>query len=83
MTARKRPGVIVDIGRWTAEVCGPVRFTVPAVRQACGHHWTMTYDNRARSLRVPLGTVADVIAALEAAKVRVNIKGTVPEQGLW
>jgi hypothetical protein len=83
VTAGKRPVVVVDCGRWTATIAGPVRYTVPAVRQACGTSFTVEYDNRARRIRVPAGKAADVVAALELAKVKVQLRGRLPDPELW
>lgn len=84
MTARrKKPAVRVDVGKWTAEIRGPVRLTVPAVRDACGQNWTLEYDNRRRALRVPAGKAHDVVAALERLGARVDVRGRLPDPELW
>ncbi len=75
MTPRKRRRATVDCGKWTATVAGQVADIVPAVRQACGREFVVEYDSRARHIRVPVGKAADVLAALEAAKVDVVLKG--------
>jgi hypothetical protein len=75
MTPRKRQRAILDCGRWTATVAGPASAIVPAVQQACGRDYHLEYDNRARRIRIPAGKAADVLAALEAAKVSVVLKG--------
>ena len=82
MTARKRrPVVTITIGRWTTEVLGPVRVTVGAVRSAVGDSWS--FDSRSRILRVQVDRTADVIAALEQAGANVQVRGVVPQPGLW
>jgi hypothetical protein len=75
--------VHLDVGKWTCDVRGPVRHIVPAVRAVCGRDWTLDFDHRSRSLRIPVDKTADLVAALENAKVHVVIKGAVPEVGLW
>jgi hypothetical protein len=82
MTARQ-PLATVDVGRWSCTVRGPVRVVVPAVRDVCGSAFTLSYDNRARELRVPLGKAHDLIAALEARGARVDVRGRVPDPMLF
>lgn len=82
MTARKRrPVVTITIGRWTTEILGPARVTVGAVRSAVGDSWS--FDARSRILRVQVDRTADVIAALEQAGANVQVRGVVPQPGLW
>jgi hypothetical protein len=70
--------VRVDIGRFSGTAAGDVRYTVPAVRQTCGTNWSVEVDNRSRCVRFPASKAQDVIAALEAMKVNVTVRGSVP-----
>src|SRR5262249_3543247 len=82
MPPRKRkPLVVVDIGRWTVELTGPVRHTVPIARRVCGSDWT--YQGHSRTVRVTVQHAADVVAALEQAKVPHAVNGSVPQPELW
>ncbi|HEY3090680.1 MAG TPA: hypothetical protein VGJ59_21730 [Jatrophihabitantaceae bacterium] len=82
MTARKRkPVVTVDIGRWTVELAGPVRWTVPVARRVCGRSWT--FEPHARTVRIKVEHTADIVAALEAAKRPHVVNGAIPEPTLW
>jgi hypothetical protein len=82
VTPRKRkPLVVVDIGRWTVELAGPVRWTVPIARTVCGSNWT--YEGHSRTVRVTLQHAADIIAALEQAKIPHVVHGAIPQPGLF
>jgi len=82
MTARKRkPALVtVDIGRWTVELAGPVRWTVPIARRVCGDVWT--FEAHARTVRVTAAHAADIVAALQEARVPHVVHGAVPEPEL-
>lgn len=78
-----RPLAVVDIGKWTCEVRGPVRVVVPAVRDVVGTAFTLNFDNRRRSLHVSVRHAHDLVAALEARGARVEVHGQVPEPTLF
>jgi hypothetical protein len=62
--ARDRRGAWIHRGRWTAEVHGPARVVVPAVRAVCGDRWH--WDSASHCLRVPIVFADDLDAALTA-----------------
>jgi hypothetical protein len=73
----------VTVGKYSAEVRGPVRIVVGAVRDVAGMGFTIEWDNRSRSLRVPLGKAHDLIAALQARGAHVQVHGRIPEPMLF
>jgi len=84
MTPRKRkPRVVVAAGRWTAEVRGPARVIVDAVLAVCGTAFSIEWDTRSRSLRVPIGKAHDLVAALEDRGAHVELRGTLPQPELF
>jgi len=80
---RKKPTVVVDVGRYRTTVRGPVSVTVAAVRDVVGTAFTLDYDNRAHQLAVKPDHSHDVIAALEARGARVELRGRLPDPELW
>jgi hypothetical protein len=79
----RKPRAVVDAGRWTCEVRGPVRVIVPAVRDVCGTAFSIEWDNRSRSLRVPIAKAHDLVAAIEARGARVDVRGRLPQPELF
>jgi hypothetical protein len=63
---RDRRGAWIHRGRWTAEIHGPARVVVPAVRAVCGDRWS--WDSSAHCLRVPIVFADDLEAALNIGR---------------
>jgi hypothetical protein len=79
----RKPRVIVSAGRWTAEVRGPARVIVDAVLDVCGTAFSIEWDSRSRSLRVPIAKAHDLVAALESRGARVDLRGRLPDPELF
>lgn len=76
--AARTTTVTVVRDRYRARVRGPVRVVLPAIKAADA---VWSWDHASRCLCVPLAKVDDVLAALDAAGVRVSVDGAVG--GLW
>jgi hypothetical protein len=84
VTAREKPPaphVTVEVRKHRTEMGGPVRITTVAARHACGDAWTFNHHDR--TVRVTIDRTADVLAALDAMRVRYVIKGSVPDPELF
>lgn len=78
---KRKPGVHVRVGKWTCEVVGPPRLTMPAVLAAAGEQWS--WDHASRCLRIRIEHVHDLLAALDERKVPTAVHGPVPQSELW
>jgi hypothetical protein len=72
------PVLTITAGKFSAEVCGPGRLTMRAVREPDGQARPVGYDNRSRCVRVSAESAAEVIEALRRQPVQVRVVGELP-----